>query len=328
MTSAPPSSVILIPVHDLHPYLLASLQSVSIDSVSRLAHTHVVLDRPSNKLLEFITSFAINRPYFSFSVSPGAGLVDALNYGISVCKDYAFIFRFDSDDIMDPLRIEYQLDAFDRYPDVDVVGALATVLPINHNSTIKRPITYHSILSYAHYSSPVLHPTVAFRVTPEIMPLIRYDSTYLFAQDYALFARLLLSGFKFINLNRPLVYYRVHDQSDTRRNLELQQSQSLEISVNFIRSYAGLEKSPVYSVLSLCISRWLQLLAPSRFLPSLPFLLFARAVLFCSVVLLCLLLELFHRPRKILSVYFPVWFHLTRSSLLIPFKQLLRIISR
>ena len=41
--------------------------------------------------------------------SKGAGIVDALNQGLSLCQSPVFV-RMDADDIMDPVRLQRQLE--------------------------------------------------------------------------------------------------------------------------------------------------------------------------------------------------------------------------
>ena len=57
----------------------------------------------------------------------------------------------------------------------------------------------------------LLAPTVLLPV--DVFKRMTFDEKYTFAEDYPMFLNMLASGYRYININRPLVRYRIHSSS-------------------------------------------------------------------------------------------------------------------
>lgn len=141
------------------------------------------------------------------------GFGNALNAGVerASCK---YIMRIDPDDVVTPDRLVKQFALLESGI-ADVVGSNAIVFqsqrgvqialsnfPRDH-ANIKR-----AILRGEH---GVLHPTVTARA--ELFKAHRYIQNNVPAEDYDIFARMLLSGARFHNIQEPLLRYRIHQRS-------------------------------------------------------------------------------------------------------------------
>lgn len=198
----------------------------SLDSVftQTLLPTEVVLveDGPlTDELYEVVESFVTS--YTNLRVIPlekNMGLGNALNEGMKKCR-FELIARMDTDDICFPQRFEKQISYMDSHPDVDVLGCWTE--EFYEDTDGKKVITSHkkfpeTVWNNVKYSTkrcPVEHPAVILRKSA-VMAVGGYKHCYLF-EDYYLWARMFVNGSKFYNLQEPLLYFRMSDDSFKRR---------------------------------------------------------------------------------------------------------------
>ncbi|MGN1481365.1 glycosyltransferase [Porcipelethomonas sp.] len=135
------------------------------------------------------------------------GLGKALNNAIGYCKN-DIIARMDSDDIARPDRMEYQLEAFIKYS-ADIVSAEVEEFVNSTNNIISvktLPETDEEIKSYSKRRNPFNHPCTCFRKHQVYMAGGYQDCP--FFEDYYLWIRMLSSGCRGYNIQKPLLYMR------------------------------------------------------------------------------------------------------------------------
>lgn len=124
----------------------------------------------------------------------------------------------DSDDIAVPDRFEKQLRAFKKHPEVSVVGGIINeFIGIVGNVVGKRlvPENDAEIKEYLKSRCPMNLVTVMVK-KDDVMKVGGYQDWYC-EEDYYLWIRLALSGYKFYNIQENLVYVRVGDEMYQRR---------------------------------------------------------------------------------------------------------------
>lgn len=143
------------------------------------------------------------------------GFVNALNEGISNSTG-EFVGRIDADDYCDPERFEKQLE-FKKENKLDVVGSWAYWLS-NDGRTLGKievPITHKEIRRKMMFHCPILHPTLL--MDKEMLDKVgRYDPSFIHAEDYELYFRIMSRGYKFGNVPKYLSYIRDATQSRSR----------------------------------------------------------------------------------------------------------------
>lgn len=164
------------------------------------------------------------------------GLGKALNYGLTKCQ-YKLIARSDSDDVCTIDRFQLQVDYLEKHPDIAVVGGSIMEFIEDPNSPFRRkdnPLTSKGTYRKAKVSNPLNHMTVMFR-REVILSLGSYrDVPYL--EDYDLWIRLLISGYKIANINEILVYARVGNGMAARRSNRKQIDGWKIISANMLEN--------------------------------------------------------------------------------------------
>lgn len=145
------------------------------------------------------------------------GLANALNYGLKFCK-HDYVARMDSDDISHPSRFLFQLEFLKKNPEITILGTSM----FEFNDTIdniisyrKVPTSHFKIKESFKYLCPINHPTVIYKKN-DILKIGGYNNIYL-KEDLDLWLRLLISGYKFHNLNEKLFFYRISDNFYQRR---------------------------------------------------------------------------------------------------------------
>ena len=128
------------------------------------------------------------------------------------------IALMDADDISLPDRFEKQLEIFKQYPEVSVVGGLIHEFvgePSNVLGIRRCPQEDQEIKTYLKSRCPMNQMTVMFRKM-DIMSVGGYQDWYC-EEDYYLWIRLTLAGYRFFNLQENLVNARVDERTYQRR---------------------------------------------------------------------------------------------------------------
>ncbi len=137
------------------------------------------------------------------------GLGNALNEGLKVCKN-ELVARMDSDDISRPDRCEKQLTLFSSFPDISLSsGAVSEFVDDPAHPTGKRevPITDKEIRIYSRKRNPMNHPCVMFKKSAA-EKAGGYRETYHLFEDYYLWVRMLMKGYKARNTREVLLDMR------------------------------------------------------------------------------------------------------------------------
>ena len=132
------------------------------------------------------------------------GLGNALNIGLKGC-DHDIIARMDTDDIAIPDRFLKQLKVMEKYK-VNICSSWVGEFSDNPDDIIalrKVPETHEEIITYVKRRSPINHPAVMFEKQAVIDAGGYQDMTSF--EDYYLWARMIVKGAKFYNLQEVLV---------------------------------------------------------------------------------------------------------------------------
>ncbi len=136
------------------------------------------------------------------------GISKSLNRGLNEAHG-KYIARMDSDDIALPSRLQQQFDFMEQHTDIDIAGSWYECFGYR-NGVIKTPLSHDEIESTLFFYNCISHPTVIMRKETLDNFDVKYDESFLFAQDYELWCR-VTDRFKFANIPEILLKYRVHE---------------------------------------------------------------------------------------------------------------------
>lgn len=145
------------------------------------------------------------------------GLGNALNEGIKHCKN-ELVARMDSDDIAYPDRCEKQIAVFNTYSEVSVCSGVVeefNTTPEIVDAKRVPPETNAEIIEFAKKRNPFNHPCVMYKKSA-VEAVGSYQDFYLL-EDYYLWLRMLMAGYKGYNIQKPLLHMRAGSDMYLRR---------------------------------------------------------------------------------------------------------------
>lgn len=223
-------SVLMSVYHREKPeYLRQSIQSM-LDQTAMTNDFVLVCDgKLTDNLYKVINAYEEKYPdiFNVVHIDKNMGVGYAANIGLSHCKN-ELVAKMDSDDISNKKRCELQLEVFNKHPDITLVGTSINEFegePDNIVSVRSLPTSHEEICRFAKRRSPFNNQTIMFKKT-DIITVGGYASINR-CEDYDLFVRILDAGYKSININKPLVNYRLTSDTFKRRG-------TLENTKNFI----------------------------------------------------------------------------------------------
>lgn len=180
----------------------------------------LVCDGPlGDELNKVIADFQSGYDYFNvIRLEKNGGLGNALNIGIKHCKN-ELVARMDSDDISRPDRCEKQLRVFDNNPEISIVSGIIEEFTISPDTPDNRrvpPETQEEITDFAKKRNPFNHPAVMYKKSA-VENAGGYKDFFLL-EDYYLWIRMLLAGYKGYNIQEPILWMRAGSDLYKRRS--------------------------------------------------------------------------------------------------------------
>lgn len=142
------------------------------------------------------------------------GFIENLNIGLKNAKG-KLIARMDADDISNPERFQKQLDFLNKNENIFMVGSSLQLIDENGFETKLLPTFSEDkdIQKNMFKNIAMYHPVIFFRNNRKIF----YREKMQFCEDYDLFFRLMTDNYKFGNIDKPLLKYRILKDSESRK---------------------------------------------------------------------------------------------------------------
>lgn len=144
------------------------------------------------------------------------GLAAAMNDGIGACR-CPLTMRMDSDDLCLPDRVEVQTAYLCSHPHIDIVSSWGEEFFVDGAAKMKvSPCEHDDIIKALRWRNVIVHPSVMIR-TFALRDIGGYRTKFGMLEDYDLFIRLALNGFKFHVIPKVLVRVRASPAQNERR---------------------------------------------------------------------------------------------------------------
>lgn len=188
-------------------FLRQSLNSVLHQTLSP-KEIILVEDGPlTPELYEVVNEYVGRYPIITVvKLSKNGGLGNALNEGLKHCT-YDIVARMDTDDIAKPHRFEHQLNYMEGHDDIAACSSwIDEFIGTSENVTSvkKLPENHGEIFKYGKTRCPMNHPAVIYR-----KHIIQQVGGYgPFPEDYYLWGKLLVNGYKMHNIQESLLFFR------------------------------------------------------------------------------------------------------------------------
>lgn len=190
-------------------------------------------------------------------IDNNSGLANALNLGITKSKNL-LIARLDPEDEILNDRFYVQYEFLKANQDISICGSFAYEIFNKKTKLLRKPLTNLDISNSFQFGNPIIHSTVMFRKKSieniGCYPLIHK------CQDLFLWIKCLEGGYKFANIDLPLLRICLHSELILRRNINYFKFEKIiydyQLNKNLISVYVY-----IYQIMSRYILRTL----PSKF---------------------------------------------------------------
>jgi glycosyltransferase involved in cell wall biosynthesis len=214
----PPSKYVfisvVIPTYNIEKYIAETIQSI-LDQTFQLKFELILVDDGStDNTVQVIESFHDDR--IRLIKKEHGGIADTSNVGISNARG-EYIALLDGDDKSYPDRLKIQYNWMQDHPDVGVLGT-GFVRSSGPSWGYNGQVTKSDLAK----GCMLCNPSVMIRADSLKHLEKVYEKTYLFAQDYHLWFKLINYGVKIYNISDKLCWYRVHDNQATHQFGDIQ----------------------------------------------------------------------------------------------------------
>ncbi len=223
-----PDISVIMPVYNAEKYISKSIESILTQSFTDF-ELIIINDGSTDSTLSILESYADSDSRIRLVSRENKGLVATLNEGIQLAQA-PLIARMDADDIALVARFKVQKGFMDMHPEVVCVGSRVKVIDSEGRFLINNDLKLNHdeiVISALHGVSPIIHPTAMIR-TGALKKINGYSLDNYPAEDLALWIDLSDIG-QLVNLDMPLLEYRIHDDSISTSSHELQLAKTEEI---------------------------------------------------------------------------------------------------
>lgn len=207
---------VVMPVYNVEPYLAQAINSVLNQTYSNL-ELIAVNDGSKDGSGAILDEYARRDPRLIVVHQPNQGVVAAANHGINLAKG-EFIARQDSDDVSFPRRIEQQVEAMLKHPDIELLTGSFEGFDEDDEFIYRDvlPADDHDIKRAMYLRNPIGHGTTMYRAATlrEVGAYGANGDVRGIAEDYELFLRLAAKG-KFHALEAPMYHWRINSKGIT-----------------------------------------------------------------------------------------------------------------
>lgn len=195
-----------MPVYNSQDYISQSIESI-LNQTYKNFELIIVNDGSTDDTINIIKKYNDSRIVL-VDRKINKGVVYSLNEGIKKSKG-DFIARMDSDDISSKDRFELQLAFLKKNPEIDVCGTFCRCFGLS-NRIMTYGISSDEVKNNMMFHCDIAHPTVMMRRSV-IYKCDFYNQSYLYAEDYELWCRIIRKNVRLANIPKVLLLYRVSD---------------------------------------------------------------------------------------------------------------------
>lgn len=209
---------VVMSVYNAEKYLTEAVDSILGQTYSDY-ELILINDKSTDSSGDILNQYANQDPRIVILENEyNVGLTKSLNIGLAIAKG-EYIARMDADDISVPDRFEKQVAFLDAHPDYSFVSCIGRYIDENGNPEQLRlfPETNEEIYAMMPKVDAVMHPGVMFR-RADIEKIGNYCEDFRVVQDYDLWFRGMAAGYKFYNIQEPLVLFRRNESYNTRKS--------------------------------------------------------------------------------------------------------------
>lgn len=212
MISTPLVSVIT-PVYNREKYLAKCIESILNQTYENFEFI-IIDDNSSDLTVNIIKDYLLRDSRIKFlENNKNLGATLSFNRGLDIAKG-KYIARMDSDDISFLDRFKKQVDIFESWHDLEVLGTGAVLIDHKENEIGRKqfPSNFKKISNIIKTGVPVFDPSVMMR-SSTLKEINGFDNRLAPADDYHLWLTLFKQKKIISNIDDYLIKYRLHDSN-------------------------------------------------------------------------------------------------------------------
>jgi glycosyltransferase involved in cell wall biosynthesis len=212
MISTPLVSVIT-PVYNREKYLAKCIESILNQTYENFEFI-IIDDNSSDLTVNIIKDYLLRDSRIKFlENNKNLGATLSFNRGLDIAKG-KYIARMDSDDISFLDRFKKQVDIFESWHDLEVLGTGAVLIDHKENEIGRKqfPSNFKKISNIIETGVPVFDPSVMMR-SSTLKEINGFDNRLAPADDYHLWLTLFKQKKIISNIDDYLIKYRLHDSN-------------------------------------------------------------------------------------------------------------------
>ncbi len=214
----PPLVSVLIPVYNAQKYLQTAIKSI-LNQSFRDFEIIAIDDGSSDDSFKILKNLAKkDKRIRVFQNDGNHNIAFTLNRAVKLARG-KYLARMDGDDIAIHNRLKRQVRYLNQHPNTVVVGSNCHTIDQDNNLLGQKrfPLSNVDIRSVLFLINPMQHPTMMINKTLLPKNFAWYNENLPPAEDLDLLFRLATYG-NVHNLRKPLLFYRLHLQSETFKN--------------------------------------------------------------------------------------------------------------
>lgn len=240
-------SVIMAIYNEPEKWLRESIESVLTQSFSDFEYI-IINDNPDRNA-DFLRKYQQeDSRIVIINNDRNLGLTKSLNIALLRARG-KYIARMDGDDITHPKRLELQYQFLEKNNHISLVGSWVKTFGGKKNQKWRNPTTPSKLKTALFFGNRISHASVMFRKDKFLEKNLKYDLSFQKAQDYDLWYRASLK-LNLSNLNKFLLYYRVHEHQISSGNKTEQDVFADKTRLNFLKHIVS-DASPIEEKLHL-----------------------------------------------------------------------------
>lgn len=213
----------LLPIKNGIKYLPETIEHILL-CLSPKDELLVIDDGSSDGTFEVVSNLCATDSRLRLEKNPGSGLVDALNFGISI-SHYNWLARFDIDDVYDLSRVPTQISA--ASPSIGAIFCDYEIISVHSRAygVIPSPIYQSAVAISLAQGNRTPHPGSLLN-KQAVVKVGGYIPSEFPVEDLGLWIRLVNGGFNLVSLPETFLRYRVHQGSVTMTKYTLMKERS------------------------------------------------------------------------------------------------------
>jgi glycosyltransferase involved in cell wall biosynthesis len=240
MRTSNPSVSVVLPAYNAAEYIKSAVVSI-LNQTYKDIELIVINDGSTDETLQILLGLQKLDSRLLIISRENRGLVRSLNEGMAAARG-AWIARMDADDISKPNRIQKQI-TYAEEQKLDICGAYVRTFGFCRPNIRKYPVTSAGANLQLAFNTCFAHPTIIGRA--EVLKENPYSERFDKIEDYELWTRLAVKGFRLGNVPEVLLHYRRTFSQATSVHRSIQDEMRIAIAMNYVKYTATMLPSDV-----------------------------------------------------------------------------------